>query len=315
MSDQEHEEEAPKEEMANAVSEAALDDLKAAGLDEGCGLAAKHFSAGEPDGVERAIAADGRDGDNEESSSPELEFAKDVIGREGEESSAAAEAVPSDVAITPGKSKTRHKMPLSKRNKVAICIAAAVVVLAGIGGGVYAHNESVRIEEEKAAAEAEQKEEERRLDYIDNLHTACDYILSGASVAENMGNTTLNVWHSAIFESNPSAWDEEVRPYFSTDFNDALGKWTGSDAFQSQKRTLTDNQKTTKELMSQLTDPPTDCEEAYETLKTLYTDYVSFTNMASDPTGSYTSYSEDFSDMDSKLVNDLELLDTQIPEK
>lgn len=53
MSDQEHEEEAPKEEMANAVSEAALDDQKAAGLDEGCGLAAKHFSAGEPDGVER----------------------------------------------------------------------------------------------------------------------------------------------------------------------------------------------------------------------------------------------------------------------
>ena len=55
--------------------------------------------------------------------------------------------------------------------------------------------------------------------------------------------------------------------------------------------------------MKSLRNPPEEFSEAYQSLKTMYDAYISFTNLVTNPSGSLQTFSNNFNDTDSKVLN------------
>ena len=209
-----------------------------------------------------------------------------------------------------------------KSKTLLIVIAAAVVVIAAIviGFAVSAHQEQVRKDEEAAAAQAaaEKEEADRKAahnQYIDDLNTSMMLMLSGAAAAEDLGNITNNVWHSAIWERSEDGWDESIRKYYSDDFNDALSKLYADPDTVNAVKNIKSNQDEVSALDKKLKDPPEGFANAYSAYEDMHDAYIKLTKLATSPTGSYQTYSSDFRQADSACVEAYEKLKTRIPEK
>lgn len=189
---------------------------------------------------------------------------------------------------------------ITKKSKKIIVIATiAVIVVAIITAiGVQTHKKNVAT---KAAAEAQKQSEE----YGTNLNMAAYSMLSGASDAETCGNLIKQVWYNAIYEKSDSKTDKYTKPkgYYVSDFNDALQNLFSDSSFSSQIADINDNKDTVNSLMKKLKNPPEEYKDAYESLSKLYDAYISLTNLATDPTGSLQTYSQNFNDADNETLN------------
>ena len=202
------------------------------------------------------------------------------------------EKIPQQVEVTGVK--------ITKKSKKIIAIAAIAVIVAAIIAaiGVQTHKKNVAA---KAAAEAQKQSEE----YGTNLNMAAYSMLSGASDAETCGNLIKQVWYNAIYEKSDSKTDKYTKPkgYYVSDFNDALQNLFSNNSFSSQIADINDNKDTVNSLMKKLKNPPEEYKDAYESLSKLYDAYISLTNLATDPTGSLQTYSQNFNDADNETLN------------
>lgn len=189
---------------------------------------------------------------------------------------------------------------ITKKSKKIIVIATIAVIVAVIIAaiGVQTHKKNVVA---KAAAEAQKQSEE----YGTNLNMAAYSMLSGASDAETCGNLIKQVWYNAIYEKSDSKTDKYTKPkgYYVSDFNDALQNLFSDSSFSSQIADINDNKDTVNSLMKKLKNPPEEYKDAYESLSKLYDAYISLTNLATDPTGSLQTYSQNFNDADNETLN------------
>lgn len=189
---------------------------------------------------------------------------------------------------------------ITKKSKKIIVIATIAVIVAAIITtiGVQTHKKNVAA---KAAAEAQKQSEE----YGTNLNMAAYSMLSGASDAETCGNLIKQVWYNAIYEKSDSKTDKYTKPkgYYVSDFNDALQNLFSDSSFGSQIADINDNKDTVNSLMKKLKNPPEEYKDAYESLSKLYDAYISLTNLATDPTGSLQTYSQNFNDADNETLN------------
>lgn len=202
------------------------------------------------------------------------------------------------------------------RNKtLLIVIAAAVVLIAGLAVGYVVNQQR---EQARIAAEAEAQriaEIESFNQYIDDMTECMFLMLSGAADAEDLCNTTVNVWNSAIFEDSQDAWDEEIRQYYSDDFNDALGLLYSDQTTIDAVANIEDNQDQVNEIYRRLQNPPEGLDSAYDTFEEMYDSYLTLTRLATNPTGSLQSYTESFHEADQNCVDAFEKLQTKIPDK
>jgi flagellar basal body-associated protein FliL len=189
---------------------------------------------------------------------------------------------------------------ITKKSKKIIMIAIIAVIGAAMIAaiGVQTHKKNVAA---KAAAEAQKQNEE----YVTNLNLAAYSMLSGASDAETCGNLIKQVWYNAIYEKSDSKTDKYKKPkgYYVSDFNDALQNLFSDSSFSSQIADINDNKDTVNSLMKKLKNPPEEYKDAYESLSKLYDAYISLTNLATDPTGSLQTYSQNFNDADNETLN------------
>ena len=189
---------------------------------------------------------------------------------------------------------------ITKKSKKIIVIATTAVIVAAIitAVGVQTHKKNVAAQ---AAAEAQKQSEE----YGTNLNMAAYSMLSGASDAETCGNLIKQVWYNAIYEKSDSKTDKYTKPtgYYVSDFNDALQNLFSDSSFSGQIADINDNKDTVNSLMKKLKNPPEEYKDAYESLSKLYDAYISLTNLATDPTGSLQTYSQNFNDADSETLN------------
>lgn len=196
-------------------------------------------------------------------------------------------------------------------------IVAAAVVLGiafmGIAIGILMYQEK-KAEEENARRIQEYEdnlkkaeEENARLiqEYEDNLRLVTDTMLSGAVDAENCCNLIVQVWNNAIWEKKDDATDRYTRPdgYFVEDFNDALENLFTDSEFCSQIDLIMENQRAVNKIVGKLKNPPEEYRAAYEALSECYNAYLTFTNMAINPTGSLNTFSEDFDEADTEFVH------------
>lgn len=189
---------------------------------------------------------------------------------------------------------------ITKKSKKIIAIATiAVIAVAMITAiGVQTHKKNVA---EKAAAEAQKQSEE----YGTNLNMAAYSMLSGASDAETCGNLIKKVWYNAIYKESDSKTDKYTKPdgYYVSDFNDALQNLFSDSSFSGQIADINSNKDTVNSLMKQLKNPPEEYKDVYEALSKFYDAYISLTNLATDPTGSLQTFSQNFNDADNETLN------------
>lgn len=185
---------------------------------------------------------------------------------------------------------------VTKRVKILIGVIIAIII-AGIVGVICVK----RYQEKKTAEEYEQRIQE----YSDNLELATYSMLYGASDAETCGNLIKSVWYNAIYEESDAETDQYTRPngYFVSDFNEALQNLFMDTNFSSQISEIEENQKTVNSLMKELKNPPEEYEDAYEAISELYDAYLAFTNLVTDPSGSLQSFSDNFNDADTEMLN------------
>lgn len=208
------------------------------------------------------------------------------------EPESGGEISPQQVEVTGVKITQKSK----KMIIIAIIAVIAVAIIAAVGVQTHKKNEAA-----KAAAQAKKLSKE----YGENLNTAAYSMLSGASDAETCGNLVKQVWNNAIYEKSDSETNKFTKPkgYFVSDFNDALENLYADSDFNSQIDEINDNKDLVNFLMKELKNPPKEYEEAYASLSKMYDAYISLTNLATDPTGSLQTFSQNFNDADSNTVN------------
>lgn len=190
---------------------------------------------------------------------------------------------------------------------IAIIAVIGVAMITAIG--VQTHKKNVAA---KAAAAAQKQSEE----YGTNLNLAACSMLSGASDAETCGNLIKNAWYNAIYKESDSKTDKYTKPngYFVSDFNDALQNLFSDSSFNGQIADINSNKDSVNSLMKKLKNPPEEYKDAYEALSKLYDAYISLTNLATDPTGSLQTFSQNFNDADNETLNSYNALKMYLEE-
>lgn len=192
---------------------------------------------------------------------------------------------------------TAVNLPQMNKNTKKYIIIAAIAVIAIIAAifiGKGIHNSNL----EKQAAE-------RSAQYIADIETASFSMLMGAIDAEDAGNLIKKVWYNSIYEERDSETDKYTRPngYFLDDFNDALTYLFLDEDFIELCDGIEANQELVSGMMKELKNPPEEHEDAYDAIRELYDAYTDLTNLAINPSGNLSSFSENFNEADSEVAN------------
>ena len=186
-----------------------------------------------------------------------------------------------------GKRKTKH-----------IIVAFILIFSLVIGWFGYSSYQT------KRAAEAA---EEARTTYYKNIGFSRLLMLTGAVHAEEACNLILSVWHNSIYKVKDSETDKYTRKNngtgaFYDDFNDALKALFSDEDFIEKCNMIKSNQEKITEQMKTMVNPPDEYREAYNSLRNMYTAMVKLSELATNPTGSYNSFSQSFADTDDELL-------------
>lgn len=179
------------------------------------------------------------------------------------------------------------KLKIDKKRKKQIIIAAVSIILIFLVG--ISINNSLEAKEQERIQQEELSSKEA---YIQNVNSLMSSMVSNASEAEELLNLTLKVWYNSIYQKN----DEETDKYtmkdgvWNDDFNDSLSSLYIDKLVDSSslKKELDSN----SEKMKELSNPPDDYSNIHDNLLNLYVSYESVINLAIDPSGNYTSFSE-----------------------
>ncbi len=196
---------------------------------------------------------------------------------------------------------TAVNLPKMKQNTKKYIIIAVVAIMSAIVAFLVGNNIHQKNLEAKAEAEAAQYREK----YAANLENVSTSMLLGAVEAEEAGNLIKSVWYNAIYKKYDSKTNKYTRPkgYYVSDFNTALSNLFLDSDFRSKISSIETNQGTVAGLMKELKNPPEEYDEAYDAIKALYDAYTALTNLATNPTGSLTTFSQNFNEADSKFAN------------
>ena len=148
-------------------------------------------------------------------------------------------------------------------------------------------------------------QEQKAIEYGENLETLSNLMLNGAVEAETSGSLIYSVWYNSIYEKRSTSTDPYTRPngYFVSDFDTALGNLFSDEDFSSKIVYIKNNQERVTSMMKKMKNPPEEWKDAYEDLQDFYDSYIELTNLVTNPTGSLQTYSSDFNDADSAVSN------------
>ena len=197
-----------------------------------------------------------------------------------------------------------------KKKKIIISVIVILFVILAIIAIVCAVNVTKQKKAEEAAAAAEAARVQEANDYAANLELASFTMLTGASTAEEAGTLIHDVWYDTIFDEHNA--DTSKYTSGNSDFNDSLSELFSDEEFQDKISLIESNQATVKALMQDLTNPPAEYEDAYDTLKDYYDAYLELTNLVISPSGSLQSYTDDFNEADSNVAKYYKAMDVYL---
>lgn len=154
-------------------------------------------------------------------------------------------------------------------------------------------------------------------DYHDNLLLLELDMYTGASDSETLSNLTGKVWYNTIYQVPDDTTDKYTynsNVGFNPDFNTSLQKLFADQSIKDTISKIESNQKTVSSLMKKMQNPPKEYQTSYETLSKLYVAYQGLTDLAVNPSGTLTTYSESKNTKANDFVTLYKTLDTQVPE-
>ncbi len=175
----------------------------------------------------------------------------------------------------------------SSKKKIVLLFIAVIAIIIVVAGYKYAETENAKLE------------------YEQNYNEAVMLMAGGTAYAEATCTLIHEVWYNCIFEKSNSDTDEftkDSRGRFYDDFNDALGNLWSSSVYERSTEEISENLQSVLEIMKEMKNPPKGYEDSYQALKELYDAYGEYMNLAINPSGNLTSYTEAINELDSKMV-------------
>lgn len=202
-----------------------------------------------------------------------------------------ASEIPQKVELTSVKLSS-----VSAKTKSLLVAFLSLVVLASIIVFVVNHITAKHEAEEAARI---------RQEYIDNLGVVSYAMLDGGADAEKAGNLIRKVWYNAIYKEYSSETDSYTRPngYFVDDFNAALSNLFSDPDFSSLQSNIHLKQDIVTEGIKLLKNPTDEFQNAYNEVMAFYASFLNLTNLVLNPSGSYSTFSKNFSDATSEVLN------------
>lgn len=150
-----------------------------------------------------------------------------------------------------------------------------------------------------------QKAEALSRQYKTNLYTITLKMLTGSAEAESCGNKIRKVWSNTIWEDDDPETDKYTKTNgkFNDDFNDSLRTLFADSDFIKITDGVEENQKEVNKLMKEMKNPPEEWKDAYSDLKDYYDDYLTLTNLCTNPSGSLQTYTTNFNNADTDALN------------
>jgi hypothetical protein len=175
-------------------------------------------------------------------------------------------------------------------------IVLVLLVGGGVGWNVYVAQQA------KLSQEA----------YQNGGHELLTDMLDTMVLAEKMANLNINVWHDAIYREDTPATEKYVwqSGYGHVDFETALLNLALDPDIQKQRTAITDGKTSAQAAMKTLV-PTTDQTATQQKLLELYALFEEFTSLATEPTGSYNTYTEQVATTKAsflRLFNELKIL-------
>lgn len=225
--------------------------------------------------------------------------------------------------MQPDETSGGEKPKGKKKTAIIVIVSIIVLIVLGsvIGFNLYQQQQERAAEEAAAQAQAEALAAEQAAvtaynEYISNANQITTMMLIGAAQAEELCNTIRNVWNSAIWKNSKSEWDKDIQKYYASDFNDALAKLFKDKDIQKDTQSLEDNQDNVESVYAKLqTVPDSSLDRLRNSIEDLYDEYIRFTNLAINPTGSYQTYSQDTNEADSDFMTEYKKIKSKIPEE
>lgn len=201
----------------------------------------------------------------------------------------------------------------SKKKSKIIGIVAVVLCVIGIGISVFTINNKKKMAEEYNS-------------YIDNVNSACDKMLSSASSSESVCNLTKSVWYNAIYKKDDNITNKytkkasssyNCKQYYSfvNDFNEALENLFSDSDVKKKISSIQNSQSSVNDLMKKLQNPSNELKDCHDAVFELNETYNSLVSLATDPSGSYSTYSSDVTSKINEFKNKYTNLKNKIPEK
>ena len=166
-----------------------------------------------------------------------------------------------------------------KKSKVLPIVIAAVLAVA-VGVGVFVSNTL-----------SAKKAEEAKKEYIENVEEFLSLSYTAGSNLEDIADTIQEYWYDNIWNDK---WGDDINDailYAMIAMSDEIDQ---AETYDSQMKDLYSKIKKVPAGVSE--EDADDLEELCEAAKDLYNVYTDFYSLATDPTGSYNTYSESNND-------------------
>ena len=143
--------------------------------------------------------------------------------------------------------------------------------------------------------------------YIADLQTAVETIQSSTAETERCGLMIQKVWTNAVSEIRDLETDKYTRNKngfgsFKTGSRDAVDSLLADPDFSARLKGISDDLYQVVSMVNRLGSPPKEYEEAYEDLKALYTAYRRLAKCVTDPTGTLSTFTQEFTAADNDVL-------------
>ena len=130
--------------------------------------------------------------------------------------------------------------------------------------------------------------------YKEKLSNAASMIEKEANLSEAIVLTYCDTWRKVIY-------DHEYNGEYCTDFNEALAKLNEFIITTDTYKRLKQKRDSIETIMPLLNDYPSNCNDAYNELVSIYADADELFRFADDPRGSLSTYSTKTTDLFQKI--------------
>lgn len=190
--------------------------------------------------------------------------------------------------------------------RLIIIFGGIIITLLVVAIGLFAFNQYQQVQAQNAKITAHKKAvklaKEKDANFTIDLATFLTDAAAAGSSAETIGNKYLSVWNKAIFNDN----GVKINGVTFKDFSKALSEqqlvFTTNGAVDKVTN-AEDSSKTDFDKLKK--DVTTNNKDKLSQAQSLLDSLLKFDNVATTPTGSYTSYSESFNKYDTDVSTKL----------